>query len=334
MTKTLKLAAAQVQTVSNPTKALDILKTKVQQAASQGVDLILFPEVFIGGFPRLCQFGAAVGSRSPSGYEQYLQHTKGAVDLGDTPTGQGENWVCRSLPISSSKRYRGDGTRERLEQIAKETGVFLVVGVLEKAGGTLYSSLVYICPRLGTIGKRRKVMPTGMERLIWGQGSPSTLRAVTTTIKGVHLTLAGALCWENWMPLLRQSLYEQKVNLFLAPTAHATEIWASLMQTIGAESKAFVLTAIPRVKANELPEWITEARERGDEVVSKGGTMIVGPVGQVLAGPVWDREDEMLIIDADFEECERGLSDLATSENYIGRDLFQLSVDGLELSPP
>lgn len=99
----------------------------------------------------------------------------------------------RELPRPPNRTHRGEGTRERLEKIATDTGVFIIVGVVERCGGTLYSSIVYICPRLGVIGKRRKVMPTGLERVAWGQGSPSTLEAVSTTIKVVKLRMSGKL---------------------------------------------------------------------------------------------------------------------------------------------
>jgi nitrilase len=416
MPQTLRIASAQSRTLSTTAETLDALEATTKRAASQGIDVLLFPEAYLGGYPRTCSFGAAVGARAPEGREQFLHYFHDAVDMGDTPGGAGQDWLDRKLELPRGKDFRGDGTREELERIARETGVFVVTGLVEKSGGTLYCGVVFVDPKMGVLGKRRKVMPTGSERLIWGMGSASTLRAVTTEIKGVKLCMGSAICWENYMPLLRQSLYSQNVNLWFAPTADARDAWASLMRTVGCEGRCFVISANQCVKKKHLPEWIlgksqsqsNESRSSvgrsmsqqssgaagrrrstitktpegheiclpipegqasttdgdssaidtssttegplspkqhpflqpqsssadGEEFVSRGGSMIVSPLGEVLAGPLWEEEDELLVVNVDFEDCERGRLDFDSAGSYSRMDSFKLSVEGLDLNPP
>ena len=161
MAQTLRLAVSQSHTLSTTAATLSALEQTVKQAASKNIDLILFPEAYLGGYPRTATFGAAVGARKPEGREQFLHYFKDAVDVGDTPEGAGQRWVNRTLEVPADGKVRGDGTREELERIARETGVFLVVGFVERCAGTLYCAVLYVCPKLGSLGKRRKVMPVG-----------------------------------------------------------------------------------------------------------------------------------------------------------------------------
>ncbi|KAI4603064.1 Nitrilase [Pestalotiopsis sp. 9143b] len=309
--ETIYLATCQKHTLSSLAETLEALAQQCQKASKQdpSPDLILFPEAYLGGYPRGATFGAFVGGRTQEGRQQFVNYYKDSVDLGDTPEGAGDEWVKKELE-------GGDGTREKLEQVAKETGIFIVTGLVERAGGTLYCAVVYVCPKLGVIGKRRKVMPTGSERLVWGQGQPSSLRAVTTNIKGVQLTLAAAICWENYMPLLRHSLYSQNVNLYLAPTADSRDTWASLMRTVACEGRCFVVSANQCFKKQSQPAWVYGKKSESDEFVSAGGSCIVSPFGEVLQGPLWNDDDGMLTVGVDFDDCLRGRLDLDVAGSY------------------
>lgn len=150
------------------------------------------------------------------------------------------------------------------------------------------------------------------------------------------------------MPLLRQSLYSQNVNIYLAPTADSRDTWLPLMRTAAGEGRAFVLTANQCVRRKDLPEWITKyyssQKDRGseDEHVSRGGSCIVGPLGEVLSEPVWEAstDDELgieaglSITDIDLEDCLRGRLDLDVAGSYSRNDAFKLTVEGLDLNPP
>lgn len=392
---TIRLGTASPGTQPTTAATIELIDSIARRAASSNIDILLLPEAFIGGYPRGSSFGCAIGGRSDDGREEFAKYFDQAIDLGDNVGpgggGAGLKWVKRQL--SEDDVVRGDGSREELERIARESGVFIVTGCIEKTGGSLYCSVVYVCPKEGMLGKRRKVLPTGSERLIWAQGAPSTLRAVSTTIRGVRINLAAAICWENYMPLLRQTLYSQNINLYLAPTADNRDAWLGLMRTVGVEGRCFVVSsnmAVPKDAPTEstrqppvrgrrdstiteegfeiaLPRSPHRPRRRksvfdedGNEIVlckevdgetpsltptftttipektewvSRGGSSIVTPFGDVVAGPQWEDPDGLIFADVDFRDCIRGRLDLDAGGSYSRNDSFKLSVEGLDLDP-
>ncbi|KAM4060815.1 carbon-nitrogen hydrolase [Hirsutella rhossiliensis] len=366
----IRIGTASPATGPTTSATLAQLGALARRAAGHGIDLLVLPEAYLGGYPRGASFGCVVGERTAQGRDEFARYFDAAVDLGDTVgdgAGAGARWLRREL--GDHDTVRGDGTREALEAIAGDTGVFLVAGCIEKAGGSLYCAAVYVCPREGVVGKRRKVMPTGTERLVWAQGCPSTLRAVSTTIRGTRVNLAAALCWESYMPLLRQSLYAQNINLYLAPTADGRDAWLGLMRTIGVEGRCFVVssnmcvrrdarpaalpsTTSPRPKhrrksvvfdddGNEIvlcrqeddDDSAVDARPSPHDFVSRGGSCIVSPFGDVLAGPQWEDDDGLIYADVDMRDCIRGRLDIDTAGSYSRNDAFKLTVQGLDMDP-
>lgn len=390
MPSTLTVGVAQCHTQPTTPSTLSLLRTYTQRAAAKSISILLFPEAFLGGYPRTCNFGAAIGSRTAEGRDQYLNYVKSCVDLGDTARGEEDLWLKRKLAVDEETGRRGDGTREYLEDVARETGVFLVVGMVERAGGSLYCAVVFVDPVKGVVGKRRKVMPTGMERLVWAQGQPSNLKVVAATIKGVRVVMGAAICWENYMPLLRYALYSQGVNLWLAPTADPRATWEPLMKTIACEQRCWVVSGNQCIKTKDLPSWVngkgdavggTEVngtngtaqspagmtrrrssittktdenheiawrpkgatieetqdaavQEDPSEFASAGGSCIISPQGQTVAGPIWNKDEELLYAEIDFEDCDRGRLDFDASGHYSRMDAFKLTVEGLDMTPP
>ncbi|MEE8394498.1 MAG: carbon-nitrogen hydrolase family protein [bacterium] len=273
------------------------------KAAKEGARLVLFPEAFISAYPRGLSFGTRVGIREDWGREAFAQYWEGSIKVPSPAT-------------------------ERLGAIAREHGLFLAVGVVERdgdfGGATLYCTLLYFSPQGRLLGKHRKIKPTAAERLIWGEGDGSTIPVFDTPLGKV----GGLICWENYMPLARSYLYGKGVEIYLAPTADQREGWQPTIRHIAQEGRCFVLSCNQFVTGADLPPVWRELPEMAEmpEIHCRGGSAIVGPLGEYLAGPLWDREG-ILLAELPPGELIKARYDFDPVGHYARPDIFRLVVD-------
>lgn len=293
--------AAVVQMASNPNDSLTTAQSaaaRLREAAAKGARLVVFPEALIGGYPKGASFGAPIGMRKPEGRAAFARYHAAAIDL------DGEEVAV-------------------LADACAETGVFAVVGVIERDGATVYCTVLYFDGDKGLVGKHRKLMPTAAERLIWGFGDGSTMPAFKTDLG----TIGAVICWENYMPALRMHMYHQGVSLYCAPTADDRDTWLPSMQHIALEGRTFVLTACQYItRAAFGPEHESALGDDPDTVMMRGGSAIIGPLGKVLAGPDFSGET-ILYAQIDTDEVMRAKYDFDVTGHYARPDVFQLLVD-------
>jgi nitrilase len=279
-------------------KTLERMQALCEAAAGKGAQLVLFPEAYIGGYPKGLDFGARIGSRTPAGRDDFLRYANGAIEV------------------------PGPVTRV-LGGFAAEMRAHLVVGAVEREGATLYCTALFFGPDGDLLAKHRKLMPTASERLVWGLGDGSTLPVLDTPLGRV----GAAICWENYMPLLRTALYARGIQIWCAPTVDEREIWQASMRHIAYEGRCFVLSACQFLTRADCPaDYDCVQGEAPGTVLIRGGSMIVSPLGEVLAGPVAGRE-EILVAEIDPSDVVRGKYDLDVVGHYARPDVFRLSVD-------
>jgi nitrilase len=299
MSKTFKAAVVQAGPVLFDTpKTMVKLASLARDAADKGADLVVFPEAFVGGYPKGIDFGARLGMRSPEGREDFRRYHGSAIDLpGPEAT--------------------------RLGEIARDNGVHLIVGVIERNGGTLYCTALTYGPNGRLLGKHRKLMPTALERLVWGFGDGSTIGVVETPLGRI----GSVICWENYMPLLRTAMYAQGIELYCAPTVDDRDTWQPTMRTIALEGRCFVISACQYFTRGDGPQ--NYAPIQGDDsktVLIRGGSCIVDPLGNVLVEPDFTGE-AIKLAEIDRRVIARGKYDLDVVGHYARPDVFRLSVD-------
>jgi nitrilase len=262
------------------------------EVAGKRAQLVLFPEAFIPAYPsnRWVRFLAG-GQDSKSAYAKLARE---------------------SLEVPGPDS-------DRLGEIAREHSLWLAVGANELDRGTIYNALLLYGPGGELALHHRKLVPTNHERLVWGPGDGGGLEAVDTGIGRV----GGLICWENFMPLARFSLYESGVEVYLAPTAEDSEQWHDSMKHIARESRAFVLSCCVYQRASSYPEDVQLAE--GDELVGRGGSAILGPDGCYLAGPLWD-EEGILYAELDPQRLYEERQRFDPAGHYHRPDVFRLKV--------
>lgn len=272
----------------------------IEEAGRRGAELAVLPEVLIPGYPRGIGFGTVIGSRSDAGRKTYARYWENSVEV------------------------PGDVT-EAVGAACARAGLFAVIGVSERdsivRGSTLYNTLLYFGPDGSLLGKHRKLKPTGSERLIWGEGDGSTL----TTVRTPFGVVGGLICWENYMPLARMAMYAKGVEIYLAPTADNRDSWQATIRHIACEGRCFVLACNQFMTRSMIPaEW--EDIGAGPDVISRGGSAIVDPLGDYVAGPLFG-EEGMLVADLDLDRITESRFDLDVAGHYNRPDVFRLQVD-------
>jgi nitrilase len=274
------------------------------EAAGRGARLAVFPEAFVSAYPKGLGFGATLGQRTPAGREEFRRYFASAIAVPGPHT-------------------------EAIGAAARDAGLFVVIGVIERDGGTLYCTALFFGPDGALLGKHRKLMPTALERLVWGQGDGSTLTVLDTELG----RLGAVICWENYMPLLRMAMYAKGVQLYCAPTVDDRDTWLPSMRHVALEGRCFVLSACQYLRRGDCPA--DYACVQGDDpatVLIRGGSCIVGPLGQVLAGPVFGSAC-VLTADLDLDEIPRGKYDFDVAGHYARPDVFHLHVNEAPARP-
>ncbi len=279
-------------------RSLQKLADFTADAAKQGAGLVVFPEAFIAGYPKGHDFGVSVGIRSTPGRDEYRRLFESAIEVPGAST-------------------------EFIGAVAKDNAVHLVVGVIERDGGTLFCTALIYAPDGRLLAKHRKLMPTAMERVIWSTGDGSTLPVISTNLGKIGTVI----CWENYMPLLRTAMYAKGIELYCAITVDDRDTWIPTVTHIALEGRCFVLSSCQVLRRNDLPrDYPTDRFPATQQTLIRGGSCIIGPLGQLLAGPIYG-EECIVSAELDLADLARAKFDFDVVGHYARPDVFHLEVN-------
>jgi nitrilase len=297
----VKVAVVQASPVVLDREAtLEKLERLVAEAADLGARILVLPEAFVPAYPASPVFGTVFGGFSDpaagSAFRRFVAH-------------------CVEVPSPAT---------ERIGRAARKAKAWLCVGVNERtATGTLHCSLLLFAPDGELRQVRRKLVPTHDERMVWGPGPAEAPRAVPTDFGPV----GQLVCWENYMPLARFSLYESGERIHLAPTADASDGWQATIRHIALEGRVFVLACSQYVTRDDYPDdfELKDALGRAPEILCRGGSAIVAPDGTYLAEPLYGQEG-LLTAELDLGLVVEGRQLLDVAGHYARPDVFRLEI--------
>lgn len=303
-TGTVRLAALQIGSRAATTDTLAAILARRDELKTAAPDLLVLPEAVLGGYPKGADFGVRLGYRTPGGREAFRRYWEQAIE----PDG----------PEVAA-----------LGELAADLGTTLVVGAILRDGATLYCCALHIAPDGRLAGVRRKLMPTAAERLVWGQGGPQDVR----TFDSPPGRIAPVICWENHMPLLRAAMHARGVTIWAAPTVDERPQWEASMRHIAHESRCFLVSACQWLPPAQtaLGDAITLVDRPADAPLIGGGSMIISPMGDVLAGPLRGGEG-LITASVDLADIVRARFDFDPAGHYARPDIFRLDVQGLDIS--
>ncbi|GAA6052016.1 hypothetical protein JCM3770_002322 [Rhodotorula araucariae] len=336
----VKVAAIQIASVSYDLDAsLAKFEDYCRRVAAQGVKLAVFPEAYLSAYPRHLDF--KIGARTDENRQWYKRYVESSVRIPDGA--EGVDWLASDEAVTAAGEF---DAFKRVLRAAKENKLNVSLGIIERSlfGATLWCANLIVSEQGILLGKHRKLIPTAAERVVWASssatnppaalGSPhpptDNLPVVATSVGRV----GGVICWEHMMPLSRYALYRKGVEVWVAPTADGRPTWAPNMQFIAQEGRMFVITANQFQKGSDFPAdypprvaRAAEGSSDDDEVWARGGSCIVSPLGEILAGPLWD-EEGVVTAEIDLDDilgCKLDM-DSAGSAHYSREDIFEFRV--------
>ncbi|WP_228851774.1 carbon-nitrogen hydrolase family protein [Aegicerativicinus sediminis] len=302
MAKNIKVAAAQLSPIFlDKEKTVKKACAAILEAGENGANLIVFPEAFIAGYPDWVWL--IPNSKGADLNELYLKLVENAVSVPDDSTVK----LCES---------------------AKTAGINVVIGMhernVETSNASLFNSLLFINDKGTILGKHRKLIPTGGERLIWSQGDGRTLSSYNTSVGKI----AGLICWENFMPLARNAIYELGTQILVSPTWDKSPNWIQTMQHVAREGGLFVISTCMALRKNDIPDeyGFKKLYPEDREWINVGNSSIIAPNGKILAGPL-EAKEGILYADINLQDIIKAKRMFDVVGHYSRPDVFNFKVN-------